>query len=80
MVSFTGGILAAILVMWYAEEPNLTTGFIYIGALTVYIMVTYTVARIRFMVMAKALWGARRRRLEPASGESEKVFSSVISE
>lgn len=80
MVSFTGGILAAILMMWYAEKPNLTAGFIYIWALTVCIMVTYTVARIRFVVMAKALWAARRRRLEPARGESEKVFSSVIGE
>lgn len=80
MVSFTVGIPAAILVMWFAENSDLTAGFIYIGALTVCIIITYTVARIRFVVMAKALWAARRRRLEPASRESEKEFSSVIGE
>lgn len=39
---------------------------IYLGVLALCIIISYTVARIRFTVMAKALWAARE--------EGEKSF------
>jgi hypothetical protein len=71
-------MVAAILLMGWGEKANFTAGMIYLGVLALCIIISYRVARIRFTVMAKALWAARRRRLEPARGESDQEFSSLI--
>lgn len=65
MISFTAGIAATLLVMWRAQGANIAMALAYVAVLAACLVVSYAVARIRFEVMAKALWAARRRRIEP---------------
>jgi len=65
MISFTAGIATTLLVMLLAQGANVTTALAYVAVLAACLGVSYAVARIRFEVMAKALWAARRRRIEP---------------
>jgi len=63
LVSFTAGIFATLLALWLVPTANVSGGLIYAGALAVCLLVSFQVAKIRFEVMAKALWAERRRRL-----------------
>lgn len=65
LISFLVGIIVAEIMV--IVDPTLTAilkGGIFILILLGCLWVTYRVARIRFEVMAKALWAARRRRLQ----------------
>jgi hypothetical protein len=63
MISFAAGIVAIPLIMWHGQWNNLLPGIVCVGAIAACLLVSYRVACIRFEVMAKALWAARRRRL-----------------
>lgn len=65
MISFTAGIVTTLLVMSLAQDANVAMALTYVAILSACLLVSYAVARIRFEVMAKALWAARRRRIEP---------------
>lgn len=62
LVSFGAGIATGLALFWYSNAVNIAAASIYIGLLTICLMVSFLVERIRFEVMAKALWAARRRR------------------
>jgi len=64
LVSFLAGILLTLiaLAVFPSWEASLRAGF-YILVLLIFLLVSFKVARIRFEVMGKALWAARRRRL-----------------
>ena len=64
MIAFAAGIVATPLIMWHGQWNNLLPGIVYVGAIAACLLVSYRVACIRFEVMAKALWAARRRRLQ----------------
>ena len=60
LVAFAAGIAASVGFMLHS---GLTApGVAYVAALALCLGVSFRVARIRFLVMAKALWAARRRR------------------
>jgi hypothetical protein len=63
MISFSAGIVAIPLFMWRCQWNNLLPGVVCLRTVVGCLLVSYRVARIRFLVMAKALWAARRRRL-----------------
>lgn len=66
MVSFTAGFIFAVVLLFQNSPLDLyhmVRGSAYLMALTACLLVSYCVARIRFEVMAKALWAARRRRI-----------------
>lgn len=65
LISFAAGILLTIttLALFYSQEA-LIRASLYIIFLLVFLIVSFKVARIRFEVMAKALWAARRHRLK----------------
>jgi len=63
LVSFSTGLAATLLALWLEPTAHLLGGLIYVGAMAASLLVTFQVAKIRFEVMAKALWAARRRRL-----------------
>lgn len=65
LISFSAGILFTIvnLVRFYSQ-PALFRASLYILFLLIVLLVSFKVARIRFKVMAEALWAARRRRLK----------------
>ena len=63
MVSYAAGSLATLwLIVAYGCATSLAWG--YLALLLACLAVTTKVVRIRFEVMAKALWAARRRRIE----------------
>jgi hypothetical protein len=65
LVSFLAGIVTALVIM--VVEPGgaaFFNGSLFVAALLVLLWVSYEVALVRFEVMAKALWAARRRRLK----------------
>lgn len=65
LISFLAGILLTLvtLTVFPSWEASLRAG-LYILILLIFFLVSFKVARIRFEVMAKALWAARRRRLK----------------
>jgi hypothetical protein len=66
IVSFAAACVFAIflLVQRGSGDPfYLLKGSCYLIAMILFLAVSYSVARIRFEVMAKALWAARRRRI-----------------
>lgn len=73
LVSFGAGIVVAVLVMAYSSEANPARGFLYLGTLGIFMIVTYRVAVIRFEVMGKALWAARRRRMGDKDRKKEYI-------
>lgn len=66
LISFTVGIVVTVVTLRLNAEPPTVAVLTYLAALVACLVVGYSVARIRFQVMAKALWAARRRRLEEA--------------
>jgi hypothetical protein len=59
--------------IWQLHDCRLgldTISIAYLLLLLILLLVTFKVVRIRFQVMAKALWAARRRRLEDQQHES----------
>ena len=66
LVSFAVGIAYTLLELWLVPTATLLRGMIYVGALIACMVVSYQVALIRFDVMLKALWAARRCRLAKA--------------
>ncbi len=66
MVSFVAGFVFTAFLLFHhdpGQPGRVMGGLAYLAALTACLAVTYRVARIRFEVMAKALWAARRRRI-----------------
>jgi hypothetical protein len=63
LVSFAAGFVATLLALWLVPNALHLGGLIYLAAMTACLLVSFQVAKIRFEVMAKALWAARRRRL-----------------
>jgi len=69
LVSFFIGVAVAVVAMMLGGTIG-ASGVAYVAGLLACIAASYAVARIRFRVMAKALWAARRSRQSvPASGE-----------
>ena len=65
LVAFAAGIVASFAFM---QQSGVTAGgVVYVLVLALCLLVSFRVARIRFGVMAKALWAARRRRCNPAA-------------
>lgn len=62
LVSFTAGIVATILFMAMLRDAS-WAGMIYIAVLILCLAVSFNVARIRFDVMTRCLWAARRSRI-----------------
>lgn len=73
LISFASGILLTIatLALFYDQEA-LIRASLYILFLLIFFLVSFKVARIRFEVMAKALWAARRRRLKNLVDKEKK--------
>ncbi len=66
MVSFAAGFIFTVVLLFQNNSRDLyhlLRGSAYLMALIACLIVSYCVARIRFEVMAKALWAARRRRI-----------------
>lgn len=70
MVSFAAGIALTTYGL-IATSRLRPFGLTYLLMLSACLVITFLVVRIRFNVMARALWAARRRRLEDASGRGE---------
>lgn len=66
MVSFAVGIVGTLWHVVIAPAQVLGAQFVYLFLLTACLVVTVKVVRARFVVMTKALWAARRRRLVDA--------------
>jgi len=62
LVSFGVGIATALALLCYSAAANGFAAYIYIILLILCLLISFLVGRIRFEVMAKALWAARRRR------------------
>lgn len=64
LVSYGAGIVAAgVFVALQPQRDVFVRGAAYILVLACCLLVSYRVARVRFEVMTKSLWAARRRRL-----------------
>jgi uncharacterized membrane protein YdcZ (DUF606 family) len=66
MVSFAGGLIFTVILLFQKDARDLNhilRATAYLMTLLACLGVSYLVARIRFEVMAKALWAARRRRI-----------------
>ena len=63
LVSFTLGLVATAVLGGIAGSERPWLGLAYAGLMGVCMIISYEVARIRFTVMARALWAARRRRI-----------------
>ena len=59
--------------MVIAPAKVLGAQFVYLFLLTTCLVVTVKVVRVRFVVMTKALWAARRRRLVEAKKKAESA-------
>lgn len=75
LVSFSVGIVAALLITLISVISNISYGVIirgslYVIALGACLIVSYKVAVIRFMVMSKSLWATRRVRISNNSSVS----------
>ena len=65
LVSFLSGIVLTLVTLAiFPDEEALIRAGLYILVLLILFIVSFKVAKIRFEVMAKALWAARRRRLK----------------
>lgn len=60
LIAFVLGILVSLALMFRLGFS--APGLVYVMTLVFCLLVSFHVARIRFVVMAKALWAARRRR------------------
>lgn len=71
LVAFSAGIIVTIIS--FVLNPSLDSiirTIAYIAILAFFLFISFKVAVIRFEVMAKALWAARRRRLTDAEDET----------
>jgi len=73
LISYASGIAATLLVGWHTAGSDTLRAQIYLGVLVTCLLVSFKVTRIRFEVMAKALWAARRRRIEPEQNSEPGV-------
>ena len=73
IVSFTIGIVFTLWRLATLLPCDLNGALAYLLLLLVCLIINIRVARIRFEVMAKALWAARRRRLEEAAKNAIKI-------
>jgi hypothetical protein len=69
LVSFAAGIVASLVLLYYSTMAKAVVAVSYIALLTLFLTVSFLVAQIRFEVMAKALWAARRRRTGAVGGK-----------
>lgn len=67
IVSFTIGIIGTLWRLATSPPCDLYASLAYLLLLLACLAINIRVARIRFEIMAKALWAARRRRLEEAA-------------
>lgn len=72
LISFMSGIVLMMVLVLY-KPAIVTQGFIYATSLLVCLVISFNVARIRFMVMAKSLWAARRRRIKENGKNNEDI-------
>ncbi len=63
LVSLSVGIITTVVLAAVSGTRGILPGLLYVALLIVCLGVSFKVARIRFQVMAKALWAARRRRV-----------------
>jgi hypothetical protein len=63
LISYAIGLLTVIAVTTVSDVSSAGPGIAYAVFLGLCLVVTYEVVRIRFRVMAKALWATRRRRV-----------------
>ena len=75
-VSLLIGIVVALYELIAIDARHVASATGYLLLLTMFLVVTAAVARIRFEVMTKALWAARRRRLEDESNDAAKLHGS----
>jgi hypothetical protein len=73
IVSFTIGIIITLWRLAMLQPCDFNGSLAYLLLLLVCLVINIRVARIRFEVMAKALWAARRRRLEEAAKNAIKI-------
>ena len=62
LVSFSVGLITTVVLVVFSGARSVLPGLLYAALLVVFLVVSFNVARIRFQVMARALWAARRRR------------------
>lgn len=64
LVSFIAAMILTVVTLGvWPSQPALLRSVIWLAILVLLLLVSFRVARIRFEVMGKALWAARRRRL-----------------
>jgi hypothetical protein len=63
LISLSVGIITTVILVVVSGSRGVLPGLLYAVLLVVCLVVSFNVARIRFVVMAKALWAARRRRV-----------------
>jgi hypothetical protein len=74
LISFASGILLTLVTLGlFFDQGALIRAVLYILFLSLFLVVSFKVAKIRFEVMAKALWAARRHRSKNWEAEKEKA-------
>lgn len=63
LISFSAGIVTTLVLLVSGYAQCLGGAWLYLAALCACLAISFQVAKIRFEVMAKGLWAARRRRL-----------------
>ena len=73
LISFPAGILLTLVTLvLFPSQGAALRGGLYIVLLLIFFLVSFKVARIRFEVMAQALWATRRRRLKLLGAQGRK--------
>ncbi len=67
LVSYSAALVFAAVLTAGADSAHQGRGIFYVAALVAGLLVSYRVARIRFRVMGKVLWAARRRRINDST-------------
>ena len=74
LISFLAGIVFITTMVMVAPDQADTSGAVYYGLFLLFLLlISFKVAKIRFQVMAKALWAARRRRLASFNEQEQAV-------
>lgn len=79
LVSFGAGIATGLALLWHTRTANVASAVSYVCLLAICLIISYLVERIRFEVMTKALWAARRRRTGCSGGESKEALFTDFS-
>src|SRR6516164_1214570 len=66
IISFVAGIITTLALIILSHGPRTVPGLLFLTLLIGCLALSIYIQRIRFRVMAMALWAARRRRLESA--------------